>query len=138
MNSSHLKVEAGASTNNDLLTELVFSGQHGSSASVLLPMLAHLSRQCKDRWITWISPEGISKAELEHYGFDTSKLRLIKASAEDKLWVLWDALSKGTSATVIAHFNHAERQDLKNKTAIQELERAAATGNTRGVLLSHI
>ena len=93
-------------------------------------MLAHLSRQDADRWITWIAPTGIDRQTLEHYGVDTAKIRLIHASRrEDILWITWEALAAGNSHTVIA-----SPGKLREKS-VAKLEQAADRGRAQGLLL---
>ncbi len=120
---------------NTGVTEVVLPGDIGSRAAQLamvLPMLAHLSRQAKDRWFSWIAPQGISKQMLNDYGFDLSKVRLIHTrSEEDTLWVLWQALSEGNSEAVVA-----SPGKLTDK-AFSSLEQAASYGNSQGLLIRY-
>lgn len=115
---------------NSGVTELVLSHDSQDQASLLFPMLAFLSQQAKDQWITWIAPKGISQALLKQYGVDTRKVRLVHVNnPEDILWVTWEALAAGNSHTVIA-----SPGKLSDK-AFRQLEGAAHRGQSQGLLL---
>jgi cell division inhibitor SulA len=122
---------------NTGVTEVVLPGDIESRKSeaqltMVLPMLAHLSHQAKDRWFSWIAPKGISKQILNDYGFDLSKVRLIHTrSEEETLWVLWQALAEGNSEAVVASPGR-----LTDK-AFNSLEQAASYGNSQGLLIRY-
>ena len=112
------------------VTELILSAGQPEQLSMVLPMLAHLSRQDDERWITWIAPRSISRELLEQFGVDAQKLRLIHPpQTSDHCWILWEALSTGTSHTVVASPGVICDRDMKR------LEHAAYMGNSRGLLL---
>lgn len=118
------------------ITEIVLSGATTDKNEIVMPMLAHLSKQTEDRWFTWIMPkEGsarVPKQILQHYGFDLSKLRIIYASdQQETLWILWDVLQNGNSDTVVAS------PDIIGEKDFSKLEQAAFAGNTRGLMLRH-
>lgn len=114
------------------LTEILLSNFNDSNLDMVLPMLAHLSRNtAKDKWFTWIAPEPLSKAMLELYGFNLNNIRLIHTrSDEETLWVLWEALSNGKSDTVVATC------DSVSKKQFHELNSAAVNGQARGLILT--
>ena len=112
------------------VTELVLSHDCPEHASLLFPMLAYLSRQAQDQWITWVAPKGINQALLSQYGVDTRKIRLVHASkAEDVLWITWEALAAGNSHTVIASPGKLSDKEFR------DLEGAAHKGQSQGLLL---
>ncbi len=118
------------------ITEIVLSGDTHDKNEIVMPMLAHLSKQTQDRWFTWIMPkEGsarVPKNVLQHYGFDLSKVRIIYSSnRQETLWILWDALQNGNSDTVVAS------PEVIGEKDVGKLEHAAFAGNTRGLLLRH-
>ena len=112
------------------VTEIEISRQNNSQLTFVLPMLAYLSKQAEQRWITWVCPPPITKTLLKQFGVDTCKLRLIHTQEPgDLLWISWEALSAGNSHTVIVCADKlAEKQ-------YRQLEQAAYKGNTQGILL---
>lgn len=114
------------------ITEIVLPSSSEHQYAYVLPMLAHLSRECEDRWFTWIAPRGINRKLLLDYGFALDKLRIIYTrSDEDTLRVLWDALAIGNSDTVVVSYESLNEGD------VSKLEAAARKGETQGLLLRH-
>lgn len=114
------------------ITEVVLPASSEHQYVYVLPMLAHLSRQCKDRWFTWIAPRGINRKLLLDYGFALDKLRIIYTrNDQDTLRVLWDALAMGNSDTVVVSY------ESLNESDVSKLEAAARQGQTQGLLLRH-
>lgn len=115
---------------NGGVTELVLSQDCPQQTALILPMVAFLSQQAKDRWITWIAPTGINKAMLENYGIDSRQVRLIHPGLnKDQLWIIWEALAAGNSHTVLASPGKLTDKELR------QLEDAAQQGKTQGLLL---
>ncbi|RYZ93817.1 MAG: hypothetical protein EOO68_21380 [Moraxellaceae bacterium] len=127
-----MATQTAANTQSNIgITEVVLPGAEDSLA-LILPMLAHLSRTCADRWFTWIAPKGVHRDMLIDYGFDLTKLRLVHVkNAEEALWVCWDALVAGNSQTVVASPGR-----LSEKT-VRALECAALRGNSQGLLIRY-
>lgn len=112
------------------ITELVLTHNAPEQTQLLLPMVAHLSRTQSSRWLTWIGPGHIDRALLERYGVDPSTVRVIHASEkQDNRWILWEALARGNSHTVIASPGQLTDRELK------ALEAAALKGQCQGLLL---
>lgn len=112
------------------LTELVLTQGAAESWAMVMPMIAHLSRQTDGRWLTWVTREAISHSFLERFGVDTSRLRLVHCKDDEKQrWVTWDALALGNSHTVIASPGKLTKQ------ALAQLEGAAMRGHCQGLLL---
>jgi cell division inhibitor SulA len=98
--------------------------------ALLLPMIAHISNSCRDRWITWVAPVQISREILEDYGVNTRCMRLIHArTPEEARWITWEALAAGNSHSVIANLGRLTEKELK------DLELAAWRGQSQGLLL---
>jgi cell division inhibitor SulA len=117
-------------SDNAGVTEVVLPRDNQMQFAMILPMLAYLSRQAQDRWLTWIAPKGISRHVLEAYDFDLSKVRLVHTKNEEEtLWVLWEALSKGNSEAVVAS------PGKLSEKALSKLETAAYSGNCQGLLI---
>lgn len=115
----------------DQLTEIVLPNGAGRDA-IVLPMLAHLSREKSGRWFTWITEEPIHRQTLEAYDFDLSNVRVIHShSKEYTNWVFWEGLNNGNSATVVATFDKLKDDELKT------LVLAANHGNCRGLILRY-
>lgn len=113
------------------VTELVFTRHSSEEELLLLPMLAHLSRNA-NRWITWISSTPIDREKLRSFGVNTSKVQLLRAEdEEDCKWLLWEALAAGTSDTVVA------APGLLDASQIKTLEQAALTGASKALIISY-
>jgi SOS-response cell division inhibitor, blocks FtsZ ring formation len=95
---------------------------------MVLPMLAHLSHQTQNRWLTWITTTEISKADLSTYGFQLQNVQVVRVNQKDVSWVLWEALSNGTSSTVVANVEHLSKLDFDN------FDSACRQGNCRGLI----
>lgn len=111
------------------VTELVLTSENSDQLHLLLPMLAYLSHNSANRWITWISPKYLSRDLLLAYGVNINCLQLIHCQDENPLWVIWEALASGTSNTVIANPGRLSEKELL------QLEVAATKGECQGLLL---
>lgn len=112
------------------VTELVLTSDSPEQIALLLPMIAYLSNNCCDRWITWIAPHNISRELLESYGINTAYIRVIHCqNPQTLLWITWEALSAGNSHTVISSPGKLTDKELMH------LELAAKTGKCQGLLL---
>jgi cell division inhibitor SulA len=112
------------------VTELVLTSDSPEQIALLLPMIAYLSNNCSDRWITWIAPHNISRELLESYGINTGYIRVIHCqNPQTLLWITWEALSAGNSHTVISSPGKLTDKELMH------LELAAKTGKCQGLLL---
>lgn len=97
---------------------------------LVLPMLAHLSQKAENRWFTWIGPEQLSRTKVQQYQLRDSSLRFIRSSNDkETLWMFWETLSNGNSATVVAMLDYI---DEKNRRL---LELAAERGGSLGIIL---
>ncbi len=118
-----------------LLTELILSGSPSQQRLLLLPMLAHMTQQSQDQWLTLIAPEKvcdrlIEASELKALGADANKIRILRESErENLLWLTWEALKLGNSHTVIACPGKISAQSRA------QLESAAQAGRSRCLLL---
>lgn len=112
------------------ITEIVLPNCKG--LSLLMPTLAHLSRLTGERWFTWMPHQRVTKASLQSYEFDLTKIRLIHPSCESQSFsFLWEALAQGNSQTVVASPGRlTERQ-------INQLEQAAQIGQCTGLLVRY-
>lgn len=118
--------------NSTGLTEIVLPAGDEPDYDIVLPMLAHLSHQSENRWLTWIAPRGITKARLLAFGFNLQRVQVISCNSKRDLpWLLWEALNNGTSATVVADIDGFSEQDM------EKLELAASQGQCRALLLRH-
>jgi cell division inhibitor SulA len=113
------------------VTELVLTKHSPDQLMLLMPMIAHLSRTA-DRWITWVTPDAVDRSVIESYGVDTHKLRIIHESEQKTVAkIMWDALSNGTSHTVIGTIS-----GLSEKS-IGYMEQAASKGNAKALLVRY-
>ena len=124
------------------ITEIILPHQHSEgfnfdSTEIIMPMLAHLSHNPQNRWLTWIRSKKdfnfrIDKSTLNDFGFDLNKLRIVYCQDnQDSLRIMRKALANGNSDTVVASPEIVRHNDLLS------LEKAAALGATRGVLLCY-
>jgi cell division inhibitor SulA len=112
------------------VTELVLASEAPEQMALIMPMIAYLSQHSGERWITWITPQPISRQLLEGFGVNTTCLRLIHCKDNQQaLWVTWEALQAGNSHTVIATPGKLADKEL------MQLEIAAQQGHCQGLLL---
>lgn len=126
------------------ISELVLSQSNSFNLTLLLPMLANLTTQASNRWITIICPgkstymtnpdsfftESISKEVLNSYGITSPKVRLIHIENMGNIIpITQSALAAGNSHTVIVNAGQIDNINLN------ELESAALSGKTQGILL---
>lgn len=112
------------------VTELVLTSDAPEQLALLLPMIAHLSKTCCDRWITWIAPHNVTRKLLESFGVDIRFIRLVHCNEQQNaLWITWEALTAGNSHTVIASPGKLTDKELK------QLEIAAMRASCQGLLL---
>lgn len=127
--TSPFKFQSAPEKSTSGVTELVLTSNSPEQLQILLPMLAFLSNQHENRWITWIAPEYLNRQVLEAYGVNTRCIRLIHCAPENLLWVTWEALASGTSNMVIASPGKLSEKELHH------LEAAAHKGQCQGLLL---
>lgn len=127
--STAQKTHKGSSETTGI-TEIILP--HNKGISLVMPTLAHLSHKTQDRWFTWLPPRGVTKALLQDYQFDLSKIRLLHPHDEDEmLWLLREALAAGNSQTVVASPGRLSDKQLT------QLELAAASGDSTGLLIRY-
>lgn len=130
-NVFHAASTQNQAANSSGITELVLTQHSPDAHMLLLPMLAHLSRNA-ERWITWIADSPIDRLELASYGVDTDKIRIIRSNSDESTrWILWEALNTGTSHTVIATL------DELSESGFDHLESAAQAGESRALLIRY-
>ncbi len=117
------------------VSEIILPAQEQNTNELILPMLAHLSHQAEDRWLTWVCQDRLPKDLFESYGFNLQNVRIICSPSDHQtLWVMWEALNNSTSAFVVANFNHDT--SVKNRERVL-LENACMNGNSRALVLKY-
>lgn len=117
------------------ITEMSLTGSLQQQQLLLLPMLAHLTHQAEDQWLTIVATEPVCErilntARLKAVGAAAEKIRVIRANKiEDVLWISWEALSLGNSHTVVACPGAISAESYK------QLEAAAQSGRCQALLL---
>jgi cell division inhibitor SulA len=111
------------------ITELIIANGSAEQVALLMPMIAFISKSCKNRWVTWVSPFQITREYLQAFGVDTRFLRLVHCGDEASRWITWEALAAGNSHTVIASPGKLSDKELK------QLEAAAHQGQCQGLLI---
>ena len=117
------------------MTEVIIP-QGQNSNHILFPLVASLSKQKEKelqsnskRWVTWITDRKPSRQQLDSFGSNNTHIRIIhRSAADDNRWVIWEALNKGNSHTVIADIASVTKDD------ITQFEAAARQGNCVGIL----
>ena len=126
---SSVRVSKSQAAQYSGVSELFLTARSPELSVLLLPLLAHLSRD-DSRWITWVGPSGANRGLLQEYGVDIRRVRFVATnSGEDQRWMLWEALHAGTSHTVIADGSSLSEDDMLH------LEQAAAEGSCRALLI---
>lgn len=113
------------------ITEIILptiADPHGGD--LVLPMIAHLSQSTENRWFTWIGPEPLSREKARRYQLKEGTLRFIHAPNDrETLWMFWEALSNGNSATVVAMLDFIDERNRRL------LESASKQGGSLGIIL---
>ncbi len=147
MNTLRENINTQRQLNNDSqyaikcrMTEVIIP-QGQNSNHILMPLVASLSKQQEqdslhgspERWVTWITNRKPSKQQLDFFGSDNTNIRIIHTDTQqDNRWIIWEALSKGNSHTVIADIESVSKND------IEQLEVAATQGDCVGILTRSI
>ncbi|HID46891.1 MAG TPA: translesion DNA synthesis-associated protein ImuA [Chromatiaceae bacterium] len=123
---SSLDEQMGGGWPRGALTE-IFS-QQGLGFSLLLPLLAELSRQ--QQWLTWVNPPHVPYAPaLAARQVDTARVLLVKVrEAEQSLWAAEQALRSGNCSLVLLWV------DRVSAVRIRRLQLAAEESNCMGIL----
>ena len=109
------------------ITEVLIPEGQNSNA-IVIPLVASLSGQKNDGWLTWITHRKPSKQQLELLSVNMEKLRIVHIKENtDSRWMLWAALAEGNSHTVIAD------SSILSKDDIDSLEMAAIKGDCLGI-----
>lgn len=114
------------------LTELVLAQNTSSHWQMILPMVAHLCRQNRLRWLTWVTSEPLPGKLLISFGIDPNGVRQVHCrDAEQQLNVTRAALTLGNSHTVIAS------PGAIGPSQQRQLEQAAHAGNSQALMLRY-
>ena len=115
------------------VSELIIPSWEQASLELVLPMLAHLSHQAHDRWLTWIGNPPLTRIQIKQHAFSDQNLRVIKSRNDDEvLWMMWDALNNGTSSFVVGCIKEcAKAQDKERRL----LEQACFAGSSRALII---
>lgn len=111
------------------ITEIVMHNNDFDQLTMLLPLLAQLSRD--DRWFAWIAPpSSLPKALLTAAGIDLNKIMLLQPDASHSTYDLArQALKAGTCHAVITWPGMLSNEQLSG------LENAAERGASHGIVI---
>ncbi len=111
------------------VTEIVLQGSDFGEMTMLLPLLAQLSKD--DRWFAWIAPPtALPKSLLEAAGIDLKKVMLLQPDQSHSTYQLaCQALKAGTCHAVISWPGVLSNEELAG------LEDAAANGKSHGIVI---
>jgi cell division inhibitor SulA len=142
-NNSDLKANSAIDAKSFIksrMTEVIIP-QAQNSNHILFPLVASLSKQQEQslspqncsRWVTWITDRRPNRQQLDSYGSNNINIRIIHTRVQDdNRWIIWEALSKGNSHTVIADITSITTDD------ITQFESAARQGQCVGILARSI
>lgn len=122
------------------MTEVIIPRGQNSN-NILFPLVASLSHQQEQnstpqncsRWVTWITDRKPNRQQLDSFGSNNINIRIIHTRVQDdNRWIIWEALNKGNSHTVIADITSITTED------ITQFESAARQGQCVGILARSI
>jgi cell division inhibitor SulA len=127
----HNKALSPASKNSLLgkLTEIITSDEEEASLTMLLPLLAALSKD--DRWFAWVSPpKPLPRKLLQQAGIALDKVMLLYPDEQHSaLNIATKALSAGTCHAVISWGESLSELEFAH------LQRSAQKGASHGILI---
>ena len=111
------------------ITEIITSDEQESSLTMLLPLLATLSKD--ERWFAWVSPpKNLPKSLLQEAGIALDKVMLLYPDDQNSaLNLAKKALSAGTCHAVISWSGGLSEHELNH------LEHSAKIGASHGILI---
>lgn len=111
------------------ITEIITSDEEASSLTMLLPLLATLSKD--DRWFAWVSPpKNLPKSLLKDAGIALDKILLLNPDDQNSaLKLAKKALSAGTCHAVISWAGDLSEHELAN------LEQSASAGESHAIVI---
>lgn len=111
------------------ITEIITSDEEALSLTMLLPLLATLSKD--DRWFAWVSPpKHLPKSLLQSAGIALDKVMLLYPDEQNSaLKLAKKALSAGTCHAVISWGGDLSEHEMSN------LEHSARIGASHGILI---
>jgi len=131
VNTSHGKSITTASKSSLLgkLTEIITSDEEEASLTMLLPLLAALSKD--DRWFAWVSPpKPLPRKLLQQAGIALDKVMLLYPDEQHSaLNIATKALSAGTCHAVISWGDSLSEHEFAH------LQRSAQKGSSHGILI---
>jgi cell division inhibitor SulA len=112
------------------IVEFVFPGEARQQLPLILPVLAHLTNNGDHRWLACIGPQLLTKSDCRRYHLNWQRLLQVLPNRRCAAIDLAErALQAGKSHTVCVMADALDAQDLLR------LERAAAIGNCRGIVI---
>lgn len=112
------------------IVEFVFPGEARQQLPLILPVLAHLTNNGDQRWLTCIGPQLLAKKDCRRYHLNWQRLLQVLPNQRCAVIDLAErALQAGKSHTVCVVAEALSKQDLLR------LERAATAGNCRGIVI---
>lgn len=112
------------------IVEFVFPGEARQQLPLILPVLAHLTNNGDQRWLTCIGPQLLAKKDCRRYHLNWQRLLQVLPNQRCAVIDIAErALQAGKSHTVCVVAEVLSEQDL------QRLERAATLGNCRGIVI---
>ena len=114
------------------IVEFVFPGEPRQQLSLILPVLANLSNNNDQRWLTCIGPSFLSKKDCQRFRLNWQ--RLLQVLPNQRCAAVIDlaerALQAGKSHTVVCVIPAA-----LSAAELARLERAATLGSCQGIII---
>jgi cell division inhibitor SulA len=127
---AQLQAEATGADSVQRIVEFVFPGEARQQLPLILPVLAHLTNNGDQRWLTCIGPQLLAKKDCHRYRLNWQRLLQVLPSQRCAMIDLAErALQAGKSHTVVCVVNELNAEHLAR------LERAASIGNCQGIVI---
>lgn len=112
------------------IVEFVCPGDARQQLPLILPVLAHLTNSGDQRWLACIGPQLLTKGDCRRYHLNWQRVLQVLPNRRCAVIDMAErALQAGRSHTVCVVVESIGAEDLKR------LERAAALGNCRGIVI---
>jgi cell division inhibitor SulA len=112
------------------IVEFVCPGDARQQLPLILPVLAHLSNTGDQRWLACIGPQLLTKSDCRRFRMNWQRVLQVLPNRRCAVIDMAErALQAGRSHTVCVIAESIDAQDLLR------LERAAAAGNCRGIVI---
>ena len=133
MNQATLPFEQPTPYQSRQITEMVLPAASELEAHIVLPVIAHLSHNDQQRWLTWVGPFCLSRQACESFQIHwQSLLQIFPRHHNSNVELICRALKSGKSHTVAGYI-----QQPLNQQEMLMLEQAAEAGQSQALLIRY-